>query len=837
MALRVSVANAGEGVSAPRRLASADPIRGEERRLRARAVGLALPALANGLIARRGDRDGPIVGVELDDVFRETQALLYRLLARLFLEARDPSGFSSGWRDRLRSADCSADPRATGLCDWLAGDACFTAADAPREVRFEASGLVSVAPRVSEWARVADRFLARALEGLTTDSSGQPVDCAAIGVRLFGSLYEGLLETRLRLEPDGSALLIRVRGARAAHGCFYTPRHVVRAIVARSVAPLFREHLARVRTAMGTPPAASATLGDSATADERERDLLEGALAFRVLDPAMGSGHFLVEAIDIIAATLLEDFQRDSPAGRAGWSLMSLRRLVLEHCIYGVDLDPSAVELARLSLALHGHVPGGEGGRGMPRPYNVGGAARSESGRALESEDGRVASRRGDWAAHLEVGNALLGMPDGWREHGGGADARFEVVVGNPPYLNVKRGIDPEIRAALRARYTLARGQWDVGALFFEAALGAWLRLGGAVGLVAPKPFFLSESYEPLRRLLLESADRTDFAPCGPCFDEPGVEAAIVVARRRPPSNAPIAVADGRDGQAVRPWKSMPKALFAALPFRAFSCLVDPALLAVIQRGLDDGSLVELGTLVHWTRGVEAGKRDPAIRSRADETTRPLILGESLRPFHAQPTAYLAPHGCAGRTKSAALYLASPKTLLRRVALAPIAAVDDLGAHVLNTIYVAHSSPVFDPHALAALLNSAVIRALYVQLFNADDRLFPYLRLSQVARLPIPRRALCDPLLAQWAIQIAQQRAPLGEARLALESRVAEHYGVARDDAAALFQRYVLEFERPVAPLAEGAERDSTSRSIISRAVPTPSSERIAAPSAAAARA
>jgi type II restriction/modification system DNA methylase subunit YeeA len=80
--------------------------------------------------------------------------------------------------------------------------------------------------------------------------------------------------------------------------------------------------------------------------------LAQALLSVNVLDPSMGSGHFLVEATDFIARALVE-LGLPPPADAAGESdLAYWRRRVAQNCIYGVDVNPLAVELAKLSLWL-----------------------------------------------------------------------------------------------------------------------------------------------------------------------------------------------------------------------------------------------------------------------------------------------------------------------------------------------------------------------------------------------------------------------------------------------------------------------------------------------------
>jgi hypothetical protein len=164
---------------------------------------------------------------------------------------------------------------------------------------------------------------------------GAFVDYRELSVRHLGTIYEGLLEYRLRMLPtpedDWLVTLITDRGERKTTGSYYTPDVIVKHIVSRALDPLLQRAVA---------------------GKESDEDKLRALLAINVLDPAMGSGHFLVEATEHIARFLVDlaivpEGNSHSEADIGFW-----KRAVVQSCIYGVDLNPLAVELAKLSLWL-----------------------------------------------------------------------------------------------------------------------------------------------------------------------------------------------------------------------------------------------------------------------------------------------------------------------------------------------------------------------------------------------------------------------------------------------------------------------------------------------------
>jgi len=238
---------------------------------------------------------------------------------------------------------------------------------------------------IRQLARIPDRKLGREVA----------VDYNTLSERHLGSIYEGLLEFKPRIAPSdlvttkdkgsikyapadkypdkktaykkGELYLANDKGERKASGSYYTPEYIVKYIVENTLDPLVKEAQEKVKA---LKPEVDKTIAnweklkeqkqgleptdkyDRKIAEERER-LLEPYLSLKVLDPAMGSGHFLARATDFLAEAIATDPSIESPTGLTEESeLTYYRRRVVESCIYGVDLNPLAVELTKLTLWL-----------------------------------------------------------------------------------------------------------------------------------------------------------------------------------------------------------------------------------------------------------------------------------------------------------------------------------------------------------------------------------------------------------------------------------------------------------------------------------------------------
>jgi len=231
---------------------------------------------------------------------------------------------------------------------------------------------------------IGDRHLAAAIDLLSRAQAGPGqglsfVDYRDLSIRHLGSIYEGLLEYKLQTSEVSQALraelqgeasevsLVTDRGERKATGSYYTPDYIVKYIVEQTLGPLVDAQARAVEAEIAAlnarnPGPARRTPAYQNALARLQNSFAGRVLALNVLDPAMGSGHFLVEATDYLARRIVEagastDGAADGSARLTGTGaveseLSYWRRRVVECCIYGVDLNPLAVELAKLSLWL-----------------------------------------------------------------------------------------------------------------------------------------------------------------------------------------------------------------------------------------------------------------------------------------------------------------------------------------------------------------------------------------------------------------------------------------------------------------------------------------------------
>ncbi|MEW6419715.1 MAG: TaqI-like C-terminal specificity domain-containing protein [Nitrospirota bacterium] len=198
------------------------------------------------------------------------------------------------------------------------------------------------------------------------DKNGEEhrIDYKGLGERHLGTVYEGLLEHKFSFD-NGKVVLKNDKGERKATGAYYTPDYIVKYIVENTLGPILKEINEEISS---LPPSLETTLlppsleiipshpplVKGGRGDYKDDSFAGEVLNLNICDPAMGSGHFLVEAVQYLADEIAyhPTTQLKTLKGEAEDEVNYWKRKVVESCIYGVDIKELAVELAKLSLWL-----------------------------------------------------------------------------------------------------------------------------------------------------------------------------------------------------------------------------------------------------------------------------------------------------------------------------------------------------------------------------------------------------------------------------------------------------------------------------------------------------
>jgi hypothetical protein len=478
------------------------------------------------------------------------------------------------------------------------------------------------------------------------------VDYAALRVRDLGDAYERLLDATPRVE-DGEVRLgdDGDRRRRRSAGAYYTPEHVVEYAVAEAVN------------------------GPDAT----------------VLDPAMGSGHFLVRAIDRLAAERVRTTDE---------TLADARRRAVRQ-VFGVDVDPLAVELARTAVWL----------------------------------------RAGVWSDdRLQAADALGDGPE-WFDSG------FDAVVGNPPYVR-SRHIDDERKADLRERFDAARGAFDLYVPFVERMCD----LGERVCAVVPNKWTTARYGQRLRDRLLDRHRLVEVVDASelPVFADADVYPVVVSVRADdgPTESFRVRSVDAPDALRSGPETAVSRSFVEALGDRVIPVGVEPSFVPVAERVRRecDG----LGEHVTLTEGVHTGNvRDELVVDEADGDCERVVGGSAVERYGVEwdgdwlrrDESVVAADGAYGNLRDPAVF-AGEKLLVPDISDRPVAAYDDEGLYALNTLYSVRKRPDSDLSLryVLAVVNSAFAAVYFRQVYGGTHVNGGYLRFKPMfaANLPLP---------------------------------------------------------------------------------------------------
>jgi SAM-dependent methyltransferase len=328
-------------------------------------------------------------------------------------------------------------------------------------------GLFASDPLLDETLQLSDELCAQLKELARFDFDSE------VSVDILGHIFEQSITDLEELKAlAGGADFDPKKGARKTHGVFYTPAWVTHYIVESTLGGYLkrREDTLRAELLSQLPPSEKTRIAAEVRFWETYRD--QALRTTRVLDPACGSGAFLIAAFD----WLQREYRRvnDSLAALTGGqgSLFDLDATILTENLFGVDLSPESVEITRLSLWLK----------------------TAQRGKPLTSLN-----------HNIQVGNSIISdtalTPQAfdWHRFGDG----FDVIIGNPPY--VRQELLSPFKAWLKEQYQAFDGAADLYVYFYELGVRL-LKPGGLLSYIVTNKWLKAGYGEGLRRFFSQQA-------------------------------------------------------------------------------------------------------------------------------------------------------------------------------------------------------------------------------------------------------------------------------------------------------------------------------------------
>lgn len=561
---------------------------------------------------------------------------------------------------------------------------------------------------------------------------------------ILGHVYEQFLGKVIRLTDGHQAKVEEKPEVRKAGGVYYTPQYIVDYIVQKTLDPLL--------------------------ADQTPKQIETLA----VLDPACGSGTFLLGAYDYLLKWYLAHYSANAPEkwakqgrlyetapnahglgqGSKNWQLTTTerKRILLAH-IHGVDIDAAAVEVTKLSLLLK----------------VLEGERREFQGKTKE-----MSAVLPDLSRNIKCGNSLIGhdfyaqrdLPtldaeakyklntfewkDGFPEvmkRGG-----FDAVIGNPPYVllqNENRN-DAQLKY-LRAGYSVASFKLDTYHLFIEQGVRI-LRAKGLLGFITPSNFLTNNHLSPLRKFLIEKSQPVEITVLnGSVFIGASVDTAISILRKTgsPAVSFPLKTAEAK----------------GALEFLR-SAQIDPHLVMKDENLLltgessvaatslwqkCDAAGVPLGQIAHVNFGKQLRDRSKFTTDvikvntleKVPNTHRACFTGKDVMRYRLNWSGLACLDDTvaqSGGCWDAERHQAKNKLLTRQIGKVPAFALDSQGFDCLNTVFMIGIKVTdVSPFYLLGALNSRLIAFLWSEKFYDKRGTFPKIKGSYLKLLPIAK--------------------------------------------------------------------------------------------------
>jgi hypothetical protein len=634
-------------------------------------------------------------------------------------------------------------------------------------------------PHDSEKLILSDEWLAGFISELSADESPYLFD--AIPVEILGSVYERFLGKVVR--PQGRGITIEEKPeVRKAGGVYYTPRYIVDYIVEQTAGKLLDEI-----SYPGSSRRESAQ-NNSVTEDSQSRvtsaatlkDFEKKTAALRLLDPACGSGSFLIRAFERVCEHWQKRLTADlrssrreeaqtNPATKAGQSLVTsaatkewqkkhralcwvddatgdvhltveLKRKILTQNIYGVDLDAAAVEVTQLSLYLK-----------MLEHENRTTLQRQRELLADEAEIALLPPLQDN----IKCGNSLIAsdfsmMPEDLvRVHAFDWPVQFQsimkaggfdAVIGNPPYIPIETMEDEE-RIYYQEAYPQLERKYDTGVIFILRAMRL-IKSTGFVGYISSITWETGENFAKLREEMFTKHGVSEVInlPFN-TFEDAYVDTGVYILCGKPSPEYRIfryskkAKIDSlKDAAPI----TVPTSLVTAPDYRL---VLDPNAQRILLRASTNSQFKPLGEFTKSTQGLAADRFQRGASAKSSEW---YSFGEQAQAYRydfvveERSFAYMRDNPSLKQ-----FYEAEPKILIRRI----INRQDRLDACFcdeqmvfkkdINPFVLTVTKP--SPKFVLGILNSTLLSYLYVNtsaIATKDD--FRQTTLAELRRLPIP---------------------------------------------------------------------------------------------------
>ena len=335
-------------------------------------------------------------------------------------------------------------------------------------------------PHLCDQIDISDNILSSILDGLYTTEDGSILyDFSLIDADVLGNIYEQYLGHILK-KTEKRTKLTESKAKRKEEGIYYTPSYIVDYIVRNTVGELVKN---------------------------KKTDVSK----IKVLDPACGSGSFLIKTFDVLDEyhSKKESYSQNKLDMSGTGTTYSTKLSILKDNIFGVDLDKQAVDIAQLNLLLKV----AEKKRRLPiLQQNI------KNGNSLIDDPNLAGDKAFKWNEEFaEIMN----------------DGGFDVVVGNPPYFKI---FESDSINKTEDYKEIKSGMMNASAVFINRSLKL-IKNGGYLGMIVPKMLSFTNSWDKIRHKILSEYKILYVIDCGKAFKGVLLEQIIFILKKEKPSD------------------------------------------------------------------------------------------------------------------------------------------------------------------------------------------------------------------------------------------------------------------------------------------------------------
>lgn len=468
-------------------------------------------------------------------------------------------------------------------------------------------------------------------------------------VNILGHIFEQSITDleEIKAELDNTSH-DKKQGKRKKDGVFYTPEYITRYIVEEAVGGWLNDR----KTELGIEKLPELTEEDFVKKSKKPSKNAQKHIDFwnsyakilqniKVLDPACGSGAFLVAVFNFLEnewLTLSETLRKLGDEQQAGlFSYSQIYKHILKNNIYGVDLNPESVQITKLSLWLKT-------------------ANRSEELTTLDANikcgNSLIDDATVETGFYINNEGERVSLAFKWQNNfphvfaGGG----FDVVVGNPPYVNVEN-LKSDIRNALFETYTCCRGRTDIYVVFIQKALLSLLKANGLTSFIIPYAFTNQNYGQLMREELIHSTwikeiiDLSNYY----VFDGVGVKNIIITYQKSIQKRETYVAKYNSSDDFIRKSGasfSLNQIEFQALQQTRFATY-DFRKVLPIKQIIENGSL-EFGKICHIAYGVRVNHKSDGnkiksfyIHDKQENEYKKFTEGENIERYYVSQNGFL----------------------------------------------------------------------------------------------------------------------------------------------------------------------------------------------------